>query len=744
MTTAFVGDPYTLPERDLTGLERLRLLGAILLASIVIGGILVVRGSPASELSLGVGDISPRDVTAPRSVTYVSDVLTERARVAAEAEVDVVYDAPDATVGRRQVSLAHQTLDRINSIRTDDTLSHEARSEAMGRLEEVALTSETVALLLSLEDEEWAAVEAEVVRVLEAAMRGVIRDVDLEDSRRRVPTLVSFSMPDRQATIVVELVTELVVPNTLTNDERTAEARRRAREAVQPVSVTYQAGQAVVRVGERVTELQLEALRHIGLLEPVREWWTDLSVVGMVLVAGLLLFGYIAAQEPALGRDWRRLSLLGASAAAMAVVARLMVPGHVLLPYLFPGAALPMLVSVLVSPGAALLTCLLPFGFYIGLADGSLPELASYGLLGSMAGVLAIGRLRSLKAFVWASAAVLAANIAVVLMFRLPGGNYDTVGLVSLMVAAIVSAGLSGSIATVGYLLVSNLTGAVTSLQLLELARPTQPLIRDMTLQAPGTYHHSVMVANLAEQAAERVGANALLARVGAYYHDIGKLARPYFFSENQEEVGNVHDRLDPRSSAAIIIGHVSEGVALARRHRLPPAVTRFVAEHHGRTRQDYFYDEAVKRYGAENVDEVHFRYPGPRPQTKETAILMLADACEASARAARPANGKDLARLVERIVDDRLLEGELDECPLTLHDIAAIKLSFVNALQGVFHPRVQYPEGSLVEQRPDSRRAATADRVLPAAPTATDGNGAEPADAPQAEASQDEQESAE
>ncbi len=745
MTTAFAGDRHTLPERELTGLERLRLLGAMVLASLVVGGILVVRGSPTTDLSLGVGDISPRDVTAPRSVTYVSDVLTERARVVAETEVDVVYDAPDATVGRRQVSLAHQTLDRINSIRTDDTLSHEARSEAMSRLEEVTLSPESVALVLSLEDEEWAAMEPEVVRVLEAAMRGVIRDVDLEDARRRVPMLVSFDVPDRQAGLVVELVTDLVAPNTLANEERTADARRRAREAVQPVSVTYQAGQAVVRVGERVTELQLEALRHIGLLEPVREWWTDLSVLGIALVTGLLVFGYIATQEPALGRDWGRLVILGVSTSVMAGVARLMIPGHVLLPYLFPGAALPMLVSVLVSPRAALITCLLPFGFYVGLADGALLELASYGLFGSIAGVLAIGRLRRLKTFIWASGAVMVVSVAMVLIFRLPGGNYDTVGLVSLVGAAVVGAALAGSITTVGYLLVSNFTGAVTSLELLELARPTQPLMREMTLHAPGTYHHSVMVANLAEQAAERVGANALLARVGAYYHDIGKVTRPYFYSENQEEVGNVHDRLDPRSSADIIIGHVSEGVSLARRHRLPAAVVRFISEHHGRSRQDYFYDEAVKRYGAENVDENEFRYPGPRPQTKETAILMLADACEASTRAARPANGQELARLVERIVDDRLLEGELDECPLTLHDIAAIKVSFVNALQGVFHPRVQYPDGSLVEQRPDSRRGGTAPHgVAPAAPASSDGCGAESASGHREEASQDEQESAE
>lgn len=714
MAFAFTQDPYTLPERELTPLERLRVLGSVVLLSLAIGAVLVVRGSPGPALSLELGDISPRDITAPRSVTYVSDVLTERARQAAESEVDVVYDAPDASVARRQVSLARQILDRVSSIRSDRDMTEDTRRQALLRLDGVELSEGTVEAILALPDDEWLPVEREVVRVLDLSMRMVIRDVDVAEARSRVPTQLSFDLSDAQADVVLDIVADLVVPNTLANEERTAEARRRARESVQPIPVTYQAGQAVVRAGDRVTELQMEALRHIGLMEPDHNWIEDLSTLGLMLVVGLLLFAYIAVREPALGHDWRRLGLVGVGTLASAIAARLMIPGHVVLPYAYPAAALPMLAAVLISPGLAFLLCMLPFGFYVVLADGALLELGTMGLLGGVAGVVLLGRLRHLKAFVWASAGVLFVNVTVPLLFRLPGGNYDAVGLASLMGAGAINAALAGSIAIVGYLVVSGFTGAVTSLQLLELARPTQPLLRELMLRAPGTYHHSVMVANMAEQAAERVGANAVLARVGAYYHDVGKVTRPYFFSENQEEVGNIHDRLDPRASAEIIIGHVAEGMALARKNRLPSAIVRFVAEHHGRTRQDYFYEESVHRYGAENVDEERFRYPGPRPQTKETAIVMLADACEAATRAARPANGQELSRMVERVVDDRLLEGELDECPLTLHDIAAIKVSFINVLQGVFHPRVQYPEGSLIEKRSENGCQAPAEEPQP------------------------------
>jgi hypothetical protein len=444
----------------------------------------------------------------------------------------------------------------------------------------------------------------------------------------------------------------------------------------------------------------MEALQQVGLLQPARQWADDISAFLAVLVVIALMYLYIAIREPDLGRDWRRLGFLAAASVSFAAVARRMIPEHVLLPYIYPAAALPMLVAVLVSPNLALIACLLPAAFYTELAAGAQLELAVYALTSGIAGALLLSRLQHLKAFVWAGAVVLVANAGTVALYRVLGGNYDAIGLASLFGAAIVSAALAVTVAITAYLLVGGTMGTITSLQLLELSRPTQPLLRELLLKAPGTYNHSLMVANMAEQAAERIGANALLARVGAYYHDVGKVLRPYFYSENQQEGINVHDRLDPRSSAAIIVGHVSEGIEMARHHRLPPALLRFIAEHHGRSRQDYFYCEEVKRAGTENVDEDGFRYLGPRPRSKETAITMLADACEAAFRATKPANAQELTGLIERIVDDRILEGELDESPLTLHDIAAIKASFVNVLQGSFHLRVQYPGEALIERR--------------------------------------------
>ncbi|RMF27784.1 MAG: HDIG domain-containing protein, partial [Chloroflexi bacterium] len=251
------------------------------------------------------------------------------------------------------------------------------------------------------------------------------------------------------------------------------------------------------------------------------------------------------------------------------------------------------------------------------------------------------------------------------------------------------------SLTLAGLFVVGNLFDITTSLQLLELARPSHPLLSELLHKAPATYHHTVMVANLAEQAAERIGANPLLTRVGAFYHDVGKIVRPHFFSENQMDGVNIHDRLDPYTSAEILISHVTDGLELAKKYRLPSRVRAFIPEHHGTMRVSFMYQKALQEAGGDpsKVDETRFRYPGPKPQSKETAILMLADGCESAVRAARPTSVEEIERIVRKIVEARLADGQLDECDLTLRELKQVAQSFVETLRGVYHPRVKYPE---------------------------------------------------
>lgn len=235
-----------------------------------------------------------------------------------------------------------------------------------------------------------------------------------------------------------------------------------------------------------------------------------------------------------------------------------------------------------------------------------------------------------------------------------------------------------------------NVFGMLTPYKLMELAGPNQPLIKRLLTEAPGTYHHSVMVANLAESAAEAVGADALLARVGAYYHDIGKLNNPMLFMENQGG-DNPHDQMDPQESARLILAHVRDGLVLARQHRLPQAIRTFVAEHHGKTMVKYFYLKA--READPDTDEQKYRYPGPLPQTKESAIVMLADAVESAARSMRDAGWDRIRETVTALMTERMQEGQLDECDLTVAQVRQMQGLFLRALKSLYHERVKYPQ---------------------------------------------------
>ncbi len=216
--------------------------------------------------------------------------------------------------------------------------------------------------------------------------------------------------------------------------------------------------------------------------------------------------------------------------------------------------------------------------------------------------------------------------------------------------------------------LLGALFGITTTLQLLEISRPTHPLLRQLLLKAPGTYHHTLIVSNMAERAAEAIGADALLTRVGAYYHDVGKTIRPYFFVENRTEGADPHARLDPYTSAQIIVTHVKDGIDLARKYRLPKRIIDFIPEHQGTLLVSYFYHQAVQQAGgADKVDKTQFQYPGPRPRSRETALTMLADGAEATVRSRRPASIEELDHIVGESIQSRVLSGQLDECPLTL-----------------------------------------------------------------------------
>ncbi|MDQ3345805.1 MAG: HDIG domain-containing protein, partial [Chloroflexota bacterium] len=317
---------------------------------------------------------------------------------------------------------------------------------------------------------------------------------------------------------------------------------------------------------------------------------------------------------------------------------------------------------------------------------------------------LTITRAERLNAFVRVFVAMAVTNTAVVTAFSLLGQR-DLAAVLQLAGIGLVNAFLSVILAVGSFAILGNVFGIMTVFQLLELANPSNRLLRRLLLETPGTYHHSVMVGNLAERAAETIGADPLLARVAAYYHDIGKMKNPLAFIENQAGAHNIHDDLNAETSARIIGGHIRDGIDLGYEHGLPVQVIGYIPQHHGTSVMTFFHQKALREVGGREdlVDERAYRYPGPKPQSREAAIIMLADGVEASVRSLDEKDEQSIRGMVNRIVDARVEDGQLDDAELTLKNIRQIKDAFVGQLLGMYHTRIKYPDNVVpMDQRRD------------------------------------------
>jgi hypothetical protein len=646
------------------------------------------------QIKVVVGEPSPRDIKAPRQVTYISEVRTREARQAAESAVKDVYTGPDMAIGSQQIRRLQDITDYITAIRYDQYADKDAKVGLLREIPTLNLTVDGATRILGLEEDEWRSAAAESSRILDLILREEIRDSQNIEARHQVRRLVAPGLSDEQQTAVASLIQNMIVPNSYYDAKLTLASREAARDAVQPVHWTIREGESILREGEIVTDLALEKLQVLGLLSSGTQWQDRVSIILFSTALVVALSAYVVRTQPLLLSRPRRQLLLVLTLIGVGLAVRMTIPGHTILPYLFPAAAITMLVTILLDVQLAMVVSGI-VALLVGFSAGGSIELVVYSFVGGMVAALAIWRTDQLGTFIRTTVYVALANMAIILAFHLRTRAHDAVGLVQLMVAGIGNAILSSGLTFAAFSFVGRLFGITTSLQLLDLARPTHPLFRQLLIKAPGTYHHSIIISNMAEQAAEAIGADALLSRVGSYYHDIGKVPRPYFFAENQGEGENPHDKLDPRTSAEIIMAHTADGLVLARKYNLPDKVRDFIPEHHGTYLVTYFYHRANQENGKETVLEEDYRYPGPKPQSRETAIVMLADSIEATVRAKRPASQADMERMIYQIVNDRLLDGQLDECDLTIKDLDKIRAAFITVLQGIFHPRIQYPEGT-------------------------------------------------
>ena len=678
------------PNRRSFFLGMLLFISALLAFVALLSPLLARMMSPSME----AGQVATQDILAPEAITYVSEVLTEQKRETAARSVLPVYTPPDTSVARQQLEGLRSALAYITSVRADPYATVEQKLDDMAALDDFHINQETAANILALSEARWQTVQQEAIVVLEQVMRSTIRSERLEDARNSVPTLVSLALPEAQADIVAELVAAFVAPNSLLSESMTEAARQKAQEAATPVSRSFVTGETVVTRGRVLNEADVEALQQLGLAQPQTRWQDPTSAAALVALMLCFMVFYMrrTAQAPSLGRG---LVLIAALFLAFLFAARLTIAGHTVIPYAFPLPAFGLLVAVLFGAELALVFSL-PLSIMVAFGLPNALDLTVYFVMSSLFGVLALGQARRLTSFFWAGLAVAAAGAVVVVAYRLPLPSTDWLGLTTLLGAALFNGLAAASLTMVMQFFLAQFIGIATPMQLMELTRPDHPLLQVMLRDAPGTYQHSLQVANLAEQAAESIRADTLLTRVGALYHDIGKALNPQYFIENQlPGFLNPHDDLDPATSAATIIRHVTDGLHMARKYRLPPRLSDFIAEHHGSMLTRYQWVRAVTAAGGDEskVDKVQFRYPGPRPQSRETAILMLADGCEARVRAERPKDESELLGVIKSVIEICVSTEQLDDTDLTLRDLEMIAQSFIATLRGVYHPRVPYPK---------------------------------------------------
>jgi putative nucleotidyltransferase with HDIG domain len=649
--------------------------------------------APLSRPSLQVGVVATQDIQAPRAITYQSSLLTDEQRDTVARALPPVYTSPDTSIARKQLERLRAAIAFISSVRADTYSTTDQKISDLSALEDIQMNQDLAQRILALPEQRWQAVQQEAIVVLEQIMRTTIRDDRLAEARRSLPAMVSLSLTEDQAAIVASLVEAFVVPNSFYSPELTEAARQQARQSVSPVTRSFITGETIVQRGSVITAEDLEALQALGLVQPQYSWKEVVSMACLVFLVIIFVILYLR-RNPVLLQDTRGLTLMVILFLVWLVSARLVIPGHTLLPYIFPVAAYGMLVAVLFSNEIALITSLalavlVAYGLPFSL------EIAMYYAIGSFFGILTLGRARRVMSFFLSGAAVAVGGALIAIVYRLPEPTTDLVGIISISGGALLNGFSSAGLTILLQFFMAQFLGMTTALQLMEISRPDHPLLQYLLRNAPGTYQHSLQVANLAEQAAEHIGADTLLTRVGALYHDVGKAKTPVFYIENQV-LGNEnpHNDLAPEASAHMIVQHVLDGITLAKKYHLPRRIQDFILEHHGLMITRYQYANALKAAGGDEskIDIEQFRYPGPKPRSRETAILMLADGCEARVRADRPKDEAELRKIIQEVFDNRIAQGQLDDTNLTLNDLSELAESFSTTLRGIYHPRIEYP----------------------------------------------------
>ena len=697
---------------------RFILSGMLVIIALGVG---VVSDLTPSDPGLSTGVVAPTTIRAPRGAIIPNLIETQQARDAAATAVGPKYDyTPDRAASIAAVQVAQIQLDLRPVDEAFSTVqTPEARKTALGTVLP-ALSSSARAILVDLDPSRWPTVEDAAVGAVRSGELTEIRDTDLAAKRGSLALAYMPSTLDLSASeqgLAAAIATPYFVANSAYSPTLTQEAQAAAAASQPIVMDSLQAGQVIVDQGHVITASDMVRISYFSLEKPTVAWGAAGGWLLFATLAAVILLGWLWRFRPEYWHRNRTLFLIGLIF-VVSVLSVKIPADRAWLPYVMPTAAAGMLLTLLLDAGFGVVVTAL-MALLAGLAVGTTLEPAAYVAMGGFAGLITIRKGEQQHYFIQAGLAIAAADVAVIGVFTMLG-KHDMTGMLQLSAAAAGSAAISAIVALGSFSLLGNVFGILTGTQLLELANPSRPLLRRLLMETPGTYHHSLMVGNLAERAAAAIGADPLLVRCAAYYHDVGKLANPLAFIENQASGENIHDQLEPEVSATILRQHVPDGIDLAYKARLPKPLISFIPQHHGTAVLGYVYGKAREaaatpfgglstpagRAAADKVDVGRFRHSGPKPQSKEAAILMLSDGVEASVRSLSSRDEATIRAMVSQIITERVTDGQLNECDLTIRDLENIREAFVGQLLGMYHQRIAYPQNEVVELETRRKRS--------------------------------------
>jgi putative nucleotidyltransferase with HDIG domain len=673
------------------------------------------------KILLKKGQICSKDILSPRTFEFLDLEETQNLKEKASRSIEEVYDLNLVNIENveKQVDSIFlkikEYIEKLNNSSENNNVNLTVNEEKLtdNDLREIAkeinvnlelnMDEQIIIDCLQLDKLSLNKINRDVKTSVRKIMEQGIKEVDLDNAKKQLVREISeISISHYDALIASEIGTILIRPNLFLNEEETEKRRQEAISSVNKVERTIQIGQIIIRKGDIVTSEDIAILNALGLQNPKINFSNIIGIILITTICFSLLILYLNYYYPDIYKDINKLILLSIICIFIVLFAKitLQVSG-----YLIPIASASMLIAISLNFEIAILVTVI-LSFLISFIPGG--EM-NYTIVLIVSGIVSIYSIRSAtQRSSLTRAGLMIAGVNIVAISALGLINNENYYLILKDNLWGILNGFLAVILTIGILpFLESFFDITTSFKLMELSNPNQPLLKKLIVEAPGTYHHSIVVGNLSETAAEEIGGNGLLARVGALYHDIGKIKRPYFFIENQEAYKNIHDDLEPSLSALVIASHVKEGVELANKNKLPKDIINIITQHHGTGLITYFFHRALQENGAsvEEVAEENYRYSGPKPQTKETAIILLADSLEAATRTLTNPTPSRIKNLVKEIIQKNLENGQLEECDLTLKDLDKIGDSFSRILTGMFHSRVEYPDDDLIKKLKEEKK---------------------------------------